>query len=87
MVFNLNLYMYACCVYIINNYIVCTPLAVETDGCWGADALAYIFLSLPHASQLDTTSSLYGRLNLVLVTANARALLSRTYGISSDITV
>ena len=36
-------------------------------------------------SKSHATSTLYGRLNLILVRANTRALLSRAYGIGSDI--
>ena len=70
----------------------CIPLAVEMYGCWGAEAYLYLsrlasHLAVRHnCSKSHTTSTLYGRLNLVLVRTNARALLSRTYGISSDIT-
>ena len=70
----------------------CIPFAVETYGCWGAEARLH--LSRPasrlaarlNCSKSHATSTLYGRLNLVLVRANARALLSPAYGIRSDIT-
>ena len=67
----------------------CIPLAVETYGCWVAEALSRLASHLAarlNCSKFHATSTLYGRLNLVLVRANARALLSRAYGISSDIT-
>ena len=69
----------------------CIPLAVETYGCWGAEAwlhlscLASHLAARLHCTKSHATSTLYGRLNLVLVRANARALLSRAHGISSGI--
>ena len=69
----------------------CIPLAVETYGCWGAEARLYLshlascLAARLNCSKSHATSTLYGRLNLVLVRANARALLSRAYGVSSDI--
>ncbi|KAL5508829.1 hypothetical protein EMCRGX_G004082 [Ephydatia muelleri] len=69
----------------------CIPLAVETYGCWGAEArlhlsrLASRLAARLNCSKSHATSTLYGRLNLVLVRANARALLSRAYGVGSDI--
>ena len=69
----------------------CIPLAVETYGCWGAEArlhlsrLASRLAARLNCSKSYATSTLYGRLNLVLVRANARALLSRAYGVGSDI--
>ena len=69
----------------------CIPLAVETYGCWGAEAclhlshLASCLAARLNCSKSHATSTLYGRLNLVLVRANARALLSRAYGVGSDI--
>ena len=70
----------------------CIPLGVETYGCWRAEAhlhlsrLASRLAARLNCSKSHTTSTLYGRLNLVLVRANARALLSQAYDISSDIT-
>ena len=70
----------------------CIPLAVETYGCWGAEARLHLsrfasrLVARLNCSKSHATSTLYGRLNLVLVRANARALLSSAYGISSDIT-
>ena len=69
----------------------CIPLAVETYGCWGVEArlhlscLASCLAARLNCSKSHATSTLYGRLNLVLVRANARALLSQAYGIGSDI--
>ena len=69
----------------------CIPLAVETYGCWGAEArlhlscLASRLAARLNCSKSHATSTLYGRLNLVLVRANAKALLSRAYGVDSDI--
>ena len=61
----------------------CIPLAVETYGCWGAEARVHLsHLASRLAARLNITKSqaifmLYSRLNLVLVRANARALLSQ----------
>ena len=69
----------------------CILLAVETYGCWGAEArlhlsrLASRLAARLNCSKSHATSTLYGRLNLVLVRANARALLSRAYGVGSNI--
>ena len=69
----------------------CIPLAVETYGCWGAEARLHLSCLASHlaarlnCSKSHATSTLYGRLNLVLVRANARALLSRAYGVGSNI--
>ena len=55
----------------------CIPLAVETCGCWGAEArlhlsrLASRLAARLNCSKSHATSTLYGRLNLVLVRANA----------------
>ena len=63
---------------------VCVPLAVEVYGCWGPEAQTNLS-RLParlairlNCCKSQATSALYGRLNLVLVRANARALLSRS---------
>ena len=59
------------------------PLAVESYGCWGTEArqhlarLASRLATRYNISKSRATSSLYGRLNLTLVRANVRALLSR----------
>ena len=62
---------------------LCIPLVVESYGAWGKEAMKS-FSSL--ASHLAITSSrpksavlseLYGRLNLNLVRANVRAIMSR----------
>ena len=63
---------------------VAIPLAVETYGCWGAEAQSTISqLASRLAIQLQCSKSkaittIYQRLNLTLVRANARALLSRS---------
>ena len=63
---------------------VSIPLAVETYGCWGAEAQSTISRPASHlAIQLQCRKSkaitiIYQRLNLTLVRANARALLSRS---------
>ena len=60
----------------------CISLAVETYGCWGAEArlhlsrLASRLAARLNYSKSHATSTLYGRLNMVLVRANARALIS-----------
>ena len=61
----------------------CIPVAVETDCCWGAEShlhlsrLASRLAARLNCSKSHATLTLFGRLNLVLVRANARALLSR----------
>ncbi|KAL5491548.1 hypothetical protein EMCRGX_G016851 [Ephydatia muelleri] len=70
----------------------CIPLAVETYGCWGAESRVHLSRLASHlvaglnSTKSQATFKLYSRLNLVLVEANARALLSRTgaYGNGSD---
>ena len=63
---------------------VCVPLAVEVYGCWGPEAqtnlsrLAARLAIRLNCCKSQATSALYGRLNLVLVIVNARALLSRS---------
>ena len=61
---------------------VCTPLVVETYGCWGEEAqssvsrlAARLALQL-QCSKSKATTNIYQRLNLTLVRCNARALLS-----------
>eukprot|EP00731_Ephydatia_muelleri_P021595 Em0014g186a len=60
------------------------PLAVETYGCWGAEAQSTISrLASRLAIQLQCSKSkaittIYQRLNITLIRANARALLSRS---------
>ena len=63
----------------------CIPLAVESYRCWGIEArqhLARLASCLTthynQSSKSQATSSLYGRLNLALVKANVRALLSHS---------
>ena len=61
----------------------CVPLAVESYGCWGTEArqhlarLASCLATRYNTSKSQATSNLYRRLNLTLVRANVRALLSR----------
>ena len=68
---------------------VCVPMVVEAYGAWGAEAIESL---LRLASRLATSSnkanaavlnSLYGRLNLNLVKANATAILTRCF--ASDV--
>ena len=60
----------------------CVPLAVESYGCLGTEArqhlarLASRLATRYNISKSQATSNLYGRLNLTLVRANVRALLS-----------
>eukprot|EP00731_Ephydatia_muelleri_P011154 Em0006g48a len=65
---------------------VCIPLVVESYGSWGPEAqrclsrlagrLATTQLGQPKSL---TTNLIYGRLNLTLIRANSRAILSRLY--------
>ena len=61
----------------------CIPIAVETYGCWGAEAiqtlsrLASCLATRGYCSKSQATCLLYGRLSLTLMRANARALLSQ----------
>eukprot|EP00731_Ephydatia_muelleri_P011212 Em0006g106a len=65
---------------------VCIPLVVESYGSWGPEAqrclsrlagrLATTQLGQPKSL---TTNLIYGRLNLTLIKANSRAILSRLY--------
>ena len=63
---------------------MCVPLAVEVYGCWGPEAqtnfsrLAVRLAIRSNCCKSKATSTLNGRLNLVLVRANARALLSHS---------
>eukprot|EP00731_Ephydatia_muelleri_P002828 Em0001g2828a len=62
---------------------VCVPLAVEAYGCWpeaqtNLSRLAARLAIRSNCCKSQATLALYGRLNLVLVRANARALLSRS---------
>ena len=67
----------------------CIPIAVETYGCWGAEAMqtlshlaSRLATSRGNCSKSHATCLLYGRLSLTLMQANARALLwkiHRTY--------
>ena len=66
-------------------------LAVETYDCWGAEArlhlsrLASRLATRLNCSKSHATSALYGRLNLVLVRANARALLHMVSALTSQL--
>ena len=62
---------------------VCIPLAVEAYGCWGMEAqetfkrlAAHLAIQMG-CSKSQATTTVYQRLSLSLVRANARALLSR----------
>ena len=64
--------------------LVCVSLAVEAYGSWGPEAqtnlsrLAACLANRSNCCKSQATLGLYGRLNLVLVRANARALLSHS---------
>ena len=61
----------------------CTPLAVETYGCWGAGARETLSclatrLAIPmRCTKPQSTAAIYGKLSLTLVRSCALALLSR----------
>eukprot|EP00731_Ephydatia_muelleri_P019412 Em0012g237a len=60
----------------------CTPLALETYGCWGVEARETLprlaRLAIPmRCTKSQATAAIYGRLSLTLVRSSARALLSR----------
>ena len=60
----------------------CIPIAVETYGCWGAEAMQTLsclacLATRGNCSKSHANCLLYGRLRLTLMQANARALLSR----------
>ena len=63
---------------------VCIPLAVETYGCFGDEAikcldrLAARIATRTARSKSLAVSALYGRLSIVLVRANVRAILARS---------
>ena len=63
---------------------VCIPLTVETYGCWGDEAikcldrLAARIATRAARPKSSAVSALYGRLSIVLVRANARAMLARS---------
>ena len=66
---------------------VCVPMVVEAYGAWDAEAMESLSCL---ASRLATSSnkakaavlnSLYGRLNLNIVKANATAMLSRCFAL------
>jgi len=69
---------------------VCIPLIVESYGAWGKEAikvfsrLASHLATRSNSPKSQVISSLYGRLNLTLVRANARALLLRGEGQLED---
>ena len=58
---------------------VCVPKDVEVYGAWGAEAQHTFSRLAMHKTccRLEALSSIYTRINLTLVRANARALLSR----------
>eukprot|EP00731_Ephydatia_muelleri_P019107 Em0011g1147a len=60
----------------------CTPLAVETYGCWGAEARETLSrlatcLAIPMRCTKSQAAAIYGKLSLTLVRSCERALLSR----------
>ena len=68
----------------------CIPIAVETYGCWGAEAmqtlsrLASRLATRGNCSKSHATCLLYGRLSMTLMRANAKALLSRAGSFVED---
>ena len=63
----------------------CIPLVVETYGAWGAEAIE-VFSTVASRLAIRTNSTkpralatLYGRLSLILVRANAGAIVMRSY--------
>ena len=63
----------------------CIPLVVETYGAWGAEAIE-VFSTVASRLAIRTNSTksralatLYGRLSMILVRANAGAILMRSY--------
>ena len=63
----------------------CIPLVVETYGAWGAEAIE-VFLTVTSRLAVRTNSTkpkalatLYGRLSMILVRANAGAIVMRSY--------
>ena len=59
----------------------CIQLAVETYGAWGEEAYSCIAMReaiLTNCSKSQVLGNLYGRLSIVLVRANARAILARS---------
>ena len=63
---------------------ICIPLALETYGCWGDEAikcldrLAARIANHTARPKSSAVSALYRRLSIVLVRANARAILARS---------
>ena len=63
---------------------VCVPMAVDTYGTWGHEAqttfsrLATRLAIKTASTKLQALCNLYSRMNITLVRANARAILSRT---------
>ena len=59
----------------------CTPLAVETYGAWGAEACnTFSFIAsriaiITNKPKLMILSNLYGKLGIILVRSNARAIM------------
>ena len=62
----------------------CTPLAVETYGAWGAEACnTFSFIAsrvaiMTNKSKSIILSNLYGKLSIILVRSNARAIMLRS---------
>ena len=62
----------------------CTPLAVETYGAWGAEACnTFSFIAsrvaiMTNKSKSIILSNLYGKLSIILVRSNARAIILRS---------
>ena len=62
----------------------CTPIAVETYGAWGAEACnTFSFIAsrvaiMTNKSKSMILSNLYGKLSIILVKSNARAIMLRS---------
>ena len=64
----------------------CIPLVVETYGAWGAEAIEVFSTAVASRLAVRTNSTkpralatLYGHLSMILVRANAGAILMRSY--------
>ena len=63
----------------------CVPLVVETFGAWGRTAghffaqLAVRLAAQGNSTKATMLNSIYGRLSLLLIRANARAFLARSH--------
>ena len=59
----------------------CVPLVVETFGAWAGQFFGQLAVRLAaqgNSTKATTLNSIYGRLSLLLVRANARAFIARS---------